>query len=63
MSFREWKEKYLKIYLPEVSQSRCIECMNTQVYEFLKTVLKGKVLTYGQIAEFLGNKYLARFVE
>lgn len=33
-----------------------------QVYEFLKTIPKGKVATYGQIAESLGNKNLARVV-
>ena len=32
------------------------------VYEYLTTIPKGKVVTYGQIAEFLGNKNLARNV-
>lgn len=32
------------------------------VYEFLKTIPKGRVVTYGQIAEYLGNKNLARAV-
>ena len=32
------------------------------VYEYLTAVPKGKVVTYGQIAEFLGNKKLARSV-
>ena len=32
------------------------------VYEYLITIPKGKVVTYGQIAEFLGNKNLARIV-
>ncbi len=32
------------------------------VYEYLIAVPKGKVVTYGQIAEFLGNKNLARSV-
>lgn len=36
--------------------------MEKQVYEFLKTIPKGKVVTYGQIAEYLGNKKLARTV-
>lgn len=36
--------------------------MKEKVYEFLRTIPKGKVVTYGQIAEYLGNKRLARVV-
>lgn len=36
--------------------------MKEKAYEFLKTIPKGKVVTYGQIAEYLGNKRLARVV-
>ena len=36
--------------------------MKEEVYEFLRTIPKGKVVTYGQIAEYLGNKNLARVV-
>lgn len=36
--------------------------MKKEVYEFLRTIPKGKVVTYGQIAEYLGNKRLARIV-
>ena len=36
--------------------------MEKQVYEFLRTIPKGKVVTYGQIAEYLGNRKLARTV-
>lgn len=36
--------------------------MKEKVYEFLRLVPKGKVVTYGQIAEYLGNKKLARVV-
>lgn len=36
--------------------------MNEKIYEFIKTIPKGKVTTYGQVAEYLGNKYLARAV-
>lgn len=36
--------------------------MKDKVYEFLKTIPKGKVVTYGQIAEHFGNKYLARTI-
>lgn len=36
--------------------------MKEKVYEFLKTIPKGKVVTYGQIAEYLGNKKLSRVV-
>ena len=36
--------------------------MKDKVYEFLKTIPKGKVVTYGQIAEYLGDKHLARVV-
>ena len=33
-----------------------------QIYDFLTTIPKGKVTTYGKIAEHLGNKRLARAV-
>lgn len=36
--------------------------MKDEVYEFLRTIPKSKVVTYGQIAEYLGNKKLARVV-
>lgn len=36
--------------------------MKEKVYEFLRIIPKGKVVTYGQIAEYLGNKKLARVV-
>ena len=36
--------------------------MKEKVYEFLRTIPKGKVVTYGQIAEYLGNKRLSRAV-
>ena len=36
--------------------------MKEKVYEFLKTIPKGKVVTYGQIAEYLGNKQFSRVV-
>ena len=36
--------------------------MDKKVYEFLTTIPKGKVVTYGQIAEYLGNKKLSRAV-
>lgn len=34
----------------------------TRIYEYLTTIPKGKVVTYGQIAEYLGNKGLSRIV-
>lgn len=36
--------------------------LNIKVYEYLRTIPKGKVVTYGQIAEFLGNRHLSRVV-
>ena len=36
--------------------------MKEKVYAFLKTVPKGKVVTYGQIAAHLGNRHLSRAV-
>ena len=36
--------------------------MEDAIFDFLLTVPYGKVVTYGQIAEFLGNKGLARYV-
>ena len=32
-----------------------MENLSIQVYKFLQTIPKGKVVTYGQIAEELGN--------
>lgn len=31
-----------------------------KVYEYLQTIPKGKVVTYGQVAQYLGNKNWAR---
>lgn len=36
--------------------------MKNKVYELVKSIPEGKVVTYGQIAEFFGNKHLARVV-
>lgn len=36
--------------------------MKQNVYELLKLIPRGKVVTYGQIAEKLGNKKLARVI-
>jgi len=36
--------------------------MKNKVYELVKSIPEGKVMTYGQIAESFGNKYLARVV-
>ena len=36
--------------------------MKQQVYDFLKQIPQGKVITYGQLAEQLGNKNLSRAV-
>lgn len=36
--------------------------MKEKVLDFLLTIPKGKVVTYGQIAEYLGNRKLARAV-
>lgn len=36
--------------------------MKEKVYKYLTKIPKGKVVTYSQIAEYLGNKKLARVV-
>ena len=36
--------------------------MKEKVYNYLKSIPKGKVVTYGQIAESIGNRNLARVV-
>ena len=36
--------------------------MKEKIYSLLKTIPKGHVVTYGQIAEYLGNIKLARYV-
>ena len=36
--------------------------MKEKVFKYLKTIPKGKVVTYGDIANYLGNKNLSRVV-
>lgn len=36
--------------------------MDKKIYDYLCSIPDGKVVTYGQIAEYLGNKNLARHV-
>lgn len=36
--------------------------MKQRIYDYLAEIPVGKVVTYGQIAEFLGDRHLARFV-
>ena len=36
--------------------------MKEQVYRILQSIPTGRVVTYGQIAKMLGNKYFARAV-
>ncbi len=36
--------------------------MKEKVYSYLQAIPKGYVVTYGQIAEYLGNPHLARWV-
>lgn len=38
------------------------QSVKEKVYEFVKNIPQGKVATYRQIAEYLGNKKLARVV-
>ena len=39
-----------------------VAAMKEQVYEFVKSIPRGKVATYGQIALHLGNRNFARVV-
>ena len=39
-----------------------MENIKEKIYEFLTTIPEKKVVTYSQIAEYLGNKKLARVV-
>lgn len=41
---------------------KSLEQLEQETYDFLTLIPKGKVVTYGQIAEYLGNKGLARVV-
>lgn len=36
--------------------------LKDKVYEYLRTIPSGKVVTYSQIGEYLGNKYYARAI-
>ena len=41
---------------------KSLQELEEENFEFLTLIPKGKVVTYGQIAEYLGNKGLARVV-
>lgn len=43
-------------------EKKSLEKLEEETFEFLTKIPKGKVVTYGQIAEYLGNKGLARVV-
>ena len=43
-------------------ESQTVSDLSKKVYEYLTLIPKGKVVTYKQIAEYLGNKGLARVV-
>ena len=45
-----------------LSEDNKIDNLKEKVYEYIKNIPKGKVVTYKQIAEYLGNKGLARVV-
>ena len=49
----------IKIYIDIICEG---DLMKEKVYQFLLTIPSNKVTTYGQIAEYLGNKNLARVV-
>lgn len=36
--------------------------LELKIYDIVRRIPKGKIMTYGQIAEIAGNKHLARFV-
>lgn len=36
--------------------------LRQKVYDYLLTIPKGKVVTYGQIAQAMGNRHLARAI-
>lgn len=38
------------------------QLIKNKVYEYLQTIPRGRVVTYGQIAEYLGNKNMSRAV-
>lgn len=52
-------DKYVNVGLFEVA---VVFAVKEKVYEFVKSIPKGKVATYGQIALYLGNRSLARVV-
>ena len=55
MVFQKMKAVCLLVFMMDFK-------MKEKVYDFLLTIPKGKVVTYGQIAEYLGNKNLSRVV-
>ena len=56
-------EIHMNMFLPfALMLNLVVVSMKEKVYEVVKTIPKGKVATYGQIALYLGNKNLARVV-
>lgn len=50
-------QSYLPIFI-KVKE----KVLKSKVYDYLRTIPKGKVTTYGKIAEYLGNNNLCRVV-
>ena len=48
-------------YLLSIGEKK-VDKLAIKVYEYLRKIPKGKVVTYGQVAEYLGNKGLSRIV-
>lgn len=46
----------------EIVSKKMNNDLRLRVYEYLRMIPSGKVVTYGQIAEYLGDKHLARVV-
>ena len=50
------------LYFCSIGDSRKMTELADKIYEIVKNIPRGKVMTYGQVAERVGNKRLARVV-
>jgi len=57
--YKNQQSKEVIIYIKEKYDD---DLLSQKVYDYLTTIPKGKVVTYKQIGEFLGNKGLARAI-
>lgn len=54
-----YEDSYGRLYIKKLDSKQSYK---ERVYDYLKLIPQGRVSTYGDVAEYLGNKKLARVV-